>query len=66
MSFCGDWDFMLYAGWRNMVIEEKIEQCLAAARRRESFFDVERGDLTDSEIDYLQKEVERRIKSGSY
>ena len=60
MSFPSD-DFMYYMGYRNMVVEEKIEECLSAARRGETSFSIERDDLTDDEVAYLQKEVQRRL-----
>lgn len=59
-------DFMNFMGYRNMVVEEKIEKCLAAKRSGMDSIKIERGDLTDSEVDYLQKEIERRIRSGKY
>ena len=59
-------DFMNFMGYRNMVVEDKIEECLAAARRGETEISIDRGDLTDDETEYLQKEVERRIKRGNY
>ena len=59
MSFPND-DFMNFMGYRNMVVEEKIEECLAA-RRGETAVSIDRGDLTDDEVQYLQREVHRRI-----
>ena len=58
--------FVDYMGYRNMVIEDKIEECLSAARRGESEINIDRGDLTDSEAEYLQGEVERRIRRENY
>ena len=43
------------------MIEEKIEECLSAARRGETSVSIERDDLTDDEVAYLQKEVQRRL-----
>lgn len=60
MSFPND-DFMSFMGYRNMVVEEKIEECLSAARRGETAVSIDRGDLTDDEVQYLQREVHRRI-----
>lgn len=60
MSFPND-DFMNFMGYRNMVVEEKIEECLSAARRGETAVSIDRGDLTDDEVQYLQREVHRRI-----
>lgn len=63
MSFPND-DFMNFMGYRNMVVEEKIEECLSAARRGETSVSIERDDLTDDEVAYLQKEVQRRLGNG--
>ena len=61
MSSCEHFgDFMDYVGYRNMVIEEKIQECLAASRRGETEIDIDRGDLTDAEVEYLQRELQRR------
>lgn len=60
MSFPDD-DFMSFMGYRNMVVEEKIEECLSAARGGETSASIERDDLTDEEVAYLQKEVQRRL-----
>ena len=59
-------DFMNFMGYRNMVVEDKIEECLAAARRGETEISIDWGDLTDGEAEYLQKEVQRRIERGNY
>ena len=58
--------FMEFMGYRNMVVEGKIEECLSAARRGETEISIDRGDLTDDEAEYLQKEVKRRIEKGNY
>ena len=65
MSFGND-SFMSFMGYRNMVVEDKIEDCLAAARRGETSVSIDRGDLTDAEVVYVQKEVQRRLESGRY
>ena len=57
-------DFMEFIGYRNMVVEGKIEECLTAARRGETSFSIDRGDLTDDEVRYLQKEVTWRLENG--
>ena len=62
----GNDDFMNFMGYRNMVVADKIEECLSAARRGETSISIDSGDLTDSEIEYLEKEVRRRIESGNY
>lgn len=58
--FGGD-GFMDFMGYRNMIIEEKIEECLEAVRQGETEITIDRGDLTDSEAEYFQREVQRRI-----
>lgn len=65
MSFGND-SFMSFMGYRNMVVEDKIEECLAAARRGETSVSIDRGDLTDTEVAYVQKEVQRKLESGRY
>jgi hypothetical protein len=60
MSFPND-DFMSFMGYRNMVVEDKIEECLEAARRGETSVSIDRGNLTDEEAAYLQREVQRRL-----
>ena len=55
-------DFVDFMGYRNMVIEDKIEECLSAARRGETEISIDRDDLTDDEAEYLQREVQRRIE----
>ena len=57
----GNDDFMDFMGYRNMVVEEKIEECLSAVRRGETAISIDRGDLTDEEVQYVQREVHRRI-----
>ena len=59
-------EFMDFIGYRNMLVNEKVEECLAAARRGEESISLECDGLTDSEIEQLRKEVERRIRSGNY
>ncbi len=54
-------EFMEYAGFRNMLVEEKIEECLEAARQGETSFSIDVEGLSDAEISYLQDEVRRRI-----
>lgn len=59
-------DFMNFMGYRNMVVEEKIQECFSIARREETEISIDRDDLTDSEAEYLQWEIKRRIKCGGY
>ncbi len=54
-------DFMNYMGYRNMVIEEKIEEFLSAVSRGETSVSIDRDDLTDDEVAYLQREIQRRL-----
>ena len=54
-------DFMDYMGYRNMVVEDKVEECMAAIRRGETNITVDRGDLTDGELNALQRELQRRL-----
>ena len=58
--------FMEFMGYRNMVVEDKIEECLSAARRGETEISIDRGHFTDEEAEYLQKEVKRRIEKRNY
>ena len=62
----GNDSFMSFMGYRNMVVEDKIEECLAAARRGETSVSIDRGNLTDAEVAYVQREVQRRLESGRY
>lgn len=53
-------DFMDYMGYRNTV--EKIEECLSEIRSGKTEISVDRGDLTDSELEYLYQELDKRLK----
>ena len=53
-------DFMNYMGFRNMVVEEKIEECLDQIRSGSDHIKIDRGDLTDDEVKQLEKEVIKR------
>ncbi len=56
-------DFMDYMGYRNTVVEEKIEECLSEIRRSgKTEISVDRGDLTGSELEYLYQELDKRLK----
>ncbi len=55
-------DFMNYMGYRNTVVEEKIEECLSEIRNGKTEISVDRGDLTDSELEYLYQELDKRLK----
>ena len=55
-------DFMDYMSYRNTVVEEKIEECLSEIRSGKTEISVDRGDLTDSELEYLYQELDKRLK----
>lgn len=55
-------DFMNFMGWRNMMIEERIEEFLAAARCGETEISIDCEDLTGDEVEYLQRELQCRLK----
>lgn len=63
IGFPGD-DFMNYMGYRNMVLEEIIEDCVSAVRSGETTVTICRDDLSDDELIYLQNEVKRRLEMG--
>lgn len=56
-------DFMEFMGYRNMVLEEKIAQCLEAARQGMTSVTIDCDDLTEEEVEYLQQEVQRRLQN---
>ena len=55
-------DFINFLGYRNALLEAKLEECLSAIQCGETEIRIDRGDLTDSEVEYLQEEIRRRIK----
>lgn len=55
-------DFTNFLGYRNALLEAKLEECLSAIQRGETEIRIDRGDLTDSEVEYLQEKIRRRIK----
>lgn len=61
-----DNEFKDLMGYRYTVVENKVEECLSAARRGETSVTIDADDLTDSEVEYLKKELERRLNNGSY
>lgn len=61
-----DNEFKDLMGYRYTVVENKVEECLSAARRGENSVTIDADDLTDSEVEYLKKELERRLNNGSY
>lgn len=61
-----DNEFKDLMGYRYTVVENKVEECLSAAKRGETSVTINTDDLTDSEIEYLKKELDRRLNNGSY
>ena len=59
-------DFMKLISYRNMVIEEKVQECLVAAKNGKTEIVIDTGDLTDHEVEYLRNEVKRRFKNCKY
>lgn len=57
-------DFINYMAFRDSILEEKIVQCLSAARSGARFISIDQDDLSDADIQYIQKEVQRRIENG--
>lgn len=55
--------FLDFMGYRHMVLEEKIEQCLEAARQGMTSITIDCDDLTEDEVAYLQQEVQRRLQN---
>ena len=52
-----------YLGTRSVAVEDKINECVDAARRGETSVEIDTGDLTESEIAHLKREVRRRIEN---
>ena len=65
MSFSKN-DFMDYRGFRYMLMEEAVSECLEAARRGETKVSIDRGDFTDDEIRYIEKQVRSRLDNGVF
>lgn len=59
-----DKGFMEYMGYRNSLIEDKIDECLEKLKEGKTEITVDRGDLTDEEVRTVKREVERRYGSG--
>ena len=57
-------DFLEFMGYRESLIEDKVEECLDAARRGETSVTIDAGDLTDDETRRVQQEVTRRLEKG--
>ena len=43
-------NFMDYIGYRNMIIEAKIKECLEMAKKGVEIISIDTGDLTEDEI----------------
>ena len=51
---------------RSMQVDEKIEESLEQVRNGNLDVRIDRGDLTDYEVEYVINEVRRRYNSGNY
>lgn len=65
MRFDND-EFMEFMGYRESLIEEKVEECLDAARRGETSVTIGQGELTDDEMQRVENEVSKRLEKGRY
>ena len=59
-----DKGFMEYMGYRNSLIEDKVDECLEKLKEGKTEITVDRGDLTDEEVRTVKREVERRYGNG--
>lgn len=62
MPFPND-DLLDYMGYRNMVVEDEIEQCLSAVHAGEDSIFIDSGDFTDEELLHIQEELQRRLEN---
>lgn len=62
MPFPND-DLLDYMGYRNMVVEDEIEQCLSGARAGDNSIFIDSADFTNEELLHIQKEVRRRLEN---
>ena len=53
--------YMEYMGYRNMLAEDAIQDCIDAAHAGADHFTLDAGDFTDEELDYIKSEVRRRL-----
>ena len=51
---------MELGGYRNMILEERIQMCLDEVSRGETSVCLKSDDLTESEVEYVMREVQRR------
>ena len=47
--------------YRYVMLENVIQECLQHIRNGETEFELDVEDLTDFELDYITKEVEKRM-----
>ena len=48
-------------GYRYVILENKIQEILQRIKDGDTEFEVDAGDLTDSEILYVKNEIEKRL-----
>ena len=48
-------------GYRYVILENKIQECLQRIMDGDTEFEVDAGDFTDSEILYVKNEIEKRL-----
>ena len=48
-------------GYRYVVLENIIQECLQKIKNGETEFEIDADGLTDFEIEYIQKEIEKRM-----
>ena len=65
MRFDND-EFMDFMGYRESLIEEKVEECLDAARHGATSITVDQGELMDDEFERVEDEVRKRLGKGNY
>lgn len=51
---------MNYQGYRNMLVEEKNSELTEAVESEDSEISFDPGDMTEEEIEYVERQVERR------
>jgi hypothetical protein len=59
-------DLTNYMGYRNYVLNGKIEECITAFRRGESEVQLDVSGLAANEVIYIYNEVNRRINTRQY
>lgn len=61
MGFDGNNGLSSFMLLRHLAVENKIEECLSALKEGETRISIDRGDLTNDEVEYVKREVERRL-----